>query len=132
MITVKQILKEFYVLPVPPGVLGDIEEDEVDIDNLIRQLDELKQDLNRRSWINLGLMLVIFLICIGVTLIYFKSPETIASLFSACGIGLGWTLIQINKWVKEIARINLIIVLCTSLNPDDINQIIKSLIQSEW
>ncbi|MGH2414983.1 MAG: hypothetical protein ACRDEA_15095, partial [Microcystaceae cyanobacterium] len=65
-----------------------------------------------------------------ITLLYLDKPDHIASLFSAVGIGTGWTITQMNKLWKEVARINLIIALCTSLNPADIHNIIKTLIDS--
>ena len=126
----KQVLQQFYIPYIPPDVLGESEDKQVDVNSLVIALNQLKADLNRRAWINIAMIVAVFLICIGITLIYLKKPQSMVSVFSALGVGVGWAVIQMNKLWKEIAKINLIIVLSTSLKPAEINEIIQVLIKS--
>lgn len=125
MRTLKQILREFYV---PADVLGG----EVNREHLIEELKKLRKDLNRRTWLLTLIILFLFLFSIG-TLLYLHDPKQIASIFSVLGIGTVWTTVtQMSKLWKEVARINLIIALCMSLEPTEIHNIIKILIEADF
>jgi hypothetical protein len=119
----KKILQKYYT---PSDALGNIDE----ANKLVQDLNGLREELNRRSWIIVAMIFFLYLLSLGITLFYLNKPEHIVSLFSAIGLGTGWGVAQMNKLWKESARINLIIVLCRSLNQNDMNNIIGKLIDS--
>lgn len=123
MRTLKQILREFYV---PADVLGDDSE----INHRVQDLNELRNDLNKRTWLLTIILLLLFLVSLGITLFHLDKPKLIVSIFSGLGISTGWIITEMNKLWKEVARINLIIILCRSLEPTEIHNIIKTLIKS--
>lgn len=123
MKSLKKILQKHYT---PSDALGDIDE----VNKLVQDLNGLREELNRRSWITVAMIFFLYLLSLGITLFYLNKPEHIVSLFSVIGLGTGWGVAQMNKLWKESARINLIIVLCRSLNQNDTNNIIGKLIDS--
>lgn len=123
MRTLKQILREFYV---PADVLGE----EVNREAFVKELKECKKNLNKLTWLLAMMILFLYFLSIGITLFYLKEPETITKLFSAIGISIIWPINQMSKLWKEVAQVNLMIVLCMTLEPTEIHNIIKTLIES--
>jgi hypothetical protein len=119
-----QTLQKHYV---PPDLLGG---EQIDESYLVKDLNKLREELNKRSWLITVMIICLYILSLGITLFYLRRPEHIVSLFSATGMSNVWAVLQMNKLWKEVARINLIIVLCRSLNQSDVNSVIGKLIDS--
>jgi hypothetical protein len=123
MSNLKKVLSQYYV---PETVLGS---ERIEMDSLQKDLNTLKNQVNLHFWISVIMIAVIFIIGILVLLIYIKKPSHVAAFFSAMGVSVSGLIEYMRRASKEIAQINLVIILSLSLNEANMASVIQTLLK---
>jgi hypothetical protein len=123
MKNLKSVLSRHYV---PVTVLGA--EHKIDAERLQDDLAILKRRVNLNFWISVIMIALVFVIGIFILLIFVKNPIHASAFFGAMGISVSGAIEYMRRIWKEMAQINLLIILSSNLSDEIMSSVIQTLV----
>jgi hypothetical protein len=95
---------------------------------LRRDLDGLDRYLRFHYRLMVILLVIIFVIGIGVALLFINNPKQAAAVVGAVGLGAGGSVKRLGDIGREIANLRLTVALAEGLSGDQLTLVIQALI----
>jgi hypothetical protein len=95
---------------------------------LSRDLKTLAGVLTRLSWITVAMIIAVFVVELGVTVIYLKQPAVLVGLAGAVGLTIAGAIKRMSRIQKELGQTTLLLVLSDRLTPEQSEKVVSSLV----
>ena len=110
---------------VPAEVLAS--DKTIEVEALRADLSDLRNRLMQFFWIAAGMIVIVFALGIFLILRSLDSPGVVAALTAAMGVSVGGAVGYMRRLSRDLAQINLILILAHSLNAEHIADIVRLL-----
>ena len=102
---------------------------DVDYTPLQTRLQAVSNQTTTVFWLCVGLISIVFVVCIGLTGVFANDPSMLKLLFGATGVSVAWSVRQLREVWKERTRSELIVTVLGHMDKEQVPATLNVLLE---